>query len=86
MTTPTPRSKTIRELRTERGLSQGQLATRLGVSPGTIYSWEADRHRPDAARLRALAEVFGIGSDEIALVEPDPAYSKTLRRLVPADH
>jgi transcriptional regulator with XRE-family HTH domain len=78
--------KTIRDLRTERGLTQPQLATRLRVAPGTIYRWEAGRSRPSAPRLRALAAVFGVGADEIALAEPDPASSPTSRRLEPADH
>jgi transcriptional regulator with XRE-family HTH domain len=84
MTTPPPRPKTIRQLRTEHGLSQPQLATRLRVTPGTVSGWETGRRRPDAARLRALAAVFGIGADEIALVDRRPASSPTLRRPVSA--
>jgi transcriptional regulator with XRE-family HTH domain len=70
MTTPVPTPKTIRELRTEHGLSQAQLAASLGVTPGSVYMWETGRRRPSEVPLRALAEVFGIGTDEIALIEP----------------
>lgn len=34
-------SETIRELRKSRGLSQEELADRLGLSRQTIYKWEA---------------------------------------------
>lgn len=67
--------KTIRELRTERGLTQLELANAVGVTPSTVYSWERGRYVPDVVKLRAIARLFDVSSDDIALVgvdiEPD---------------
>lgn len=54
----------IREVRARLGLSQEQLASRLGVSFATINRWEAGRARPQKAKLDALQNLLdeaGIG-------------------------
>lgn len=48
----------VRELRTERGLSQGALAVVMGVSRQTINSIEADRYTPSLPLAIALAKFF----------------------------
>ena len=50
----------VRELRTERGLSQGQLATEMGVSRQTINSIEQERYTPSLPLALALARFFEI--------------------------
>ena len=48
----------IRDLRTESGLSQGQLASAMGVSRQTINSIEQERYTPSLALALALARFF----------------------------
>ena len=48
----------VRELRSERGLSQGQLAAEMGVSRQTINSIEQDRYTPSLPLALALARFF----------------------------
>jgi putative transcriptional regulator len=48
----------VRELRTERGLSQGQLASAMGVSRQTINSIEQGRYTPSLPLAIALARFF----------------------------
>jgi putative transcriptional regulator len=48
----------VRELRTERGLSQGQLATAMSVSRQTINSIEQERYTPSLPLALALARYF----------------------------
>ena len=48
----------VRELRTGRGLSQGQLAAAMGVSRQTINSIEQDRYTPSLPLALALARFF----------------------------
>jgi putative transcriptional regulator len=48
----------VRELRAERGLSQGQLASEMGVSRQTINSIEQDRYTPSLPLALALARFF----------------------------
>lgn len=49
----------VRELRTQRGLAQGQLAAAMGVSRQTINSIENDRYTPSLPLAIALARFFG---------------------------
>ena len=48
----------IRQLRTERGLSQKQLAEAMDVSRQTINSIEQDRYTPSLPLALALARFF----------------------------
>jgi transcriptional regulator with XRE-family HTH domain len=45
----------IRCARAERGLTQGELAARLGVSQGTISFWENGTETPTVEHLIVLA-------------------------------
>ena len=49
---------TVRELRIERGLSQGQLGSAMGVSRQTINSIEQERYTPSLPLALALARFF----------------------------
>ena len=55
----------VRELRNERGLSQGQLAVALDVSRQTINSIEQERYTPSLPLALALARYFGSPVEEI---------------------
>ena len=48
----------VRELRTARGLSQGELAAALEVSRQTINSIEQERYTPSLPLALALARFF----------------------------
>ena len=60
--------KTIAEWRAEKGLTQFQLAVRVGVTVGSIYDWESGRKTPGAVRFRALADALGVKMDDISIV------------------
>lgn len=57
--------RTIRQLREERGWTQLELATRLGVTTATVYNWERRHHEPRGTQLRALASIFDVSMDEL---------------------
>ncbi len=61
--------RSLKELRTERGWNQAELAHRIGVAPSTIYNWESGRFEPRFSQLRELAAVLEVTMDEIELVE-----------------
>jgi transcriptional regulator with XRE-family HTH domain len=63
--------RTIRALREARSWSQNALAIKLGVTPGTVYSWERGRNEPKVRQLRAIAELFGVSMDDIELIYED---------------
>lgn len=55
----------IRHLRSEQGLSQGQLATAVAVSRQTINSIEQGRYTPSLPLAIALARYFGRPVEEV---------------------
>ena len=55
----------VRELRTRRGLAQGQLAEAMGVSRQTINSIENDRYTPSLPLALSLARYFGVTVEEM---------------------
>ena len=55
----------IRELRTERGMSQDDLAARVYVSRQTISSWENGKTYPDVQSLLLLSEIFSASVDSL---------------------
>jgi len=46
--------------REQAGMTQAQLARRLGVKPGTLRAWEQDRSEPRANRLSMIAGLLGV--------------------------
>jgi len=62
--------KTIKELREEAGLTQFQLAVKVGVTPTTVSAWERGVYEPRASQLRKLAQLFGVAMDEIDTATP----------------
>jgi putative transcriptional regulator len=55
----------VRTLRTERSLSQGQLAEAMGVSRQTINSIEQERYTPSLPLALSLARFFERTVEEI---------------------
>ena len=52
-------------LRTEKRLTQEELADLLGVSRQSVSKWESDASVPELDKLIRLSEVFGITVDEL---------------------
>lgn len=55
----------VRELRAEKGLSQGQLAQEMGVSRQTINAIETGRYTPSLPLGIALARFFAKPVEEV---------------------
>jgi putative transcriptional regulator len=56
---------TLRELRTERGLSQAELAAAMTVSRQTINAIETERYTPSLPLALALARYFETTVEEM---------------------
>ena len=67
--------KTIRELRTDAGMSQDELARKVLVSRQTISNWENGKFYPDVQSLSMIGELFGTSID--ALVKGDLPMMET---------
>lgn len=57
--------KKIRQLRFRAGLTQEQLADRLGVGAQAVSKWENTVAMPDITLLPCLAEIFGVTIDDL---------------------
>ena len=57
----------ITRLRTERGMSQGDLADALDISRQSVSKWECDTSTPELEKLIRLAALFEISMDTLVL-------------------
>lgn len=73
----------LSEIRKRRGLTQSQLAERLGVEQPTVQRWEKGKREPDLGQLQALAGVLGVTAAE--LLEGDIASPVGPRLFVKGD-
>lgn len=55
----------IAALRREKGWTQRELATRLGVTDKAVSRWETGKGLPDIALLRPLSEALGVSINEL---------------------
>jgi transcriptional regulator with XRE-family HTH domain len=61
MSNPTEMGSRIREVRRERGWTQDQLASAVGVSRSAVAQWETGRAGQVTTNLTRIAEVLEIG-------------------------
>ena len=57
----------IYALRTDKGMSQTDLAEALDVSRQSISKWETDASVPELEKLIKLSEIFGVSLDQLVL-------------------
>jgi DNA-binding XRE family transcriptional regulator len=62
-----PLGEKIRQLRSERGWSQGELAAWLGGDPGQISRYETGKISPSVDVVVKLAETFGVSADYLLI-------------------
>ncbi|MUU12757.1 MAG: XRE family transcriptional regulator [Oscillibacter sp.] len=58
----------------ESGMSQEQLADRLGVTRQSVSKWEGGTAMPELVKLISLSELFGVSVDYLVkdwMEEPD---------------
>ncbi len=55
----------IRRLRNENGMTQEQLASRMGVTSAAVSKWESGQSLPDITMVMPLARVFEVTTDEL---------------------
>lgn len=58
-------AKNLKRLRQDMGLTQEELAGRVGVTGQAVSKWERDESYPDITLLPALANCFGVTADEL---------------------
>ena len=70
-------SEKLKEIRKKEGISQEQLAEKIGVSRQAITKWETGKGLPDAENMVIIAEIFKTTIDELLMDSVTKAASET---------
>lgn len=60
-------SERVKELRENAGLTQEELADRMGVQRNTVWRWENNRATMKADMLQHLAAVLNVDSEQLMM-------------------
>ena len=58
-------SEKLKQIRKSEGISQEELAERIGVSRQAVTKWETGKGLPDIENMTILAEIFKVTLDEL---------------------
>lgn len=61
----------IKQLRKDMGMTQNQLAEKMGVERSAVAKWEAGAAQPSTAKLPALAEALGCSVADLFSKKPN---------------
>lgn len=70
----------LKALRTERGLTQEQLAAKLYVSRTAVSKWETGGGSPNLDSLQAIARLFSVSVDDLLSTEDLIVLARDERR------
>lgn len=71
-------------LRKNNGLSQEELAEKVGVSRQTVYKWEADKVQPTHDKIEMLCELFCVSANYLlgeTCVSESPDNSEVIEMM-----
>mgnify|MGYP003302806887 CR=1 FL=1 len=66
----------IAEFRKEKGMTQLELAQKMGVTDKAVSKWERDLSCPDINSLPNLAEILGVTVDELMQIKREAENPK----------
>ena len=61
----------IAELRKQHGMTQLELAEKMGVTDKAVSKWERDLSCPDINSLPALAEILGVSVEDLMQIKKE---------------
>ena len=67
----------LAKLRAERGITQGQLAERIGSSQRAISAYETVAEYPPTVAVVEIAQALKVSADELLGLKPPPKASST---------
>lgn len=73
----------IAELRKAQGMTQLELADKMGVTDKAVSKWERDLSCPDIGSFSHLAEILHVSVDELLQIKRTPlSEKKNLKEIV----
>ena len=74
-------SELLKQCRKQKGISQAELASKLGVTQQAVGKWESGKSSPDPATVARIAEILSTTADFLlGLYRPRGAFLRQLRR------
>lgn len=73
-------SRNIKNLRIKAGLTQAELADRIGVTRATVTQWEREWSQPRMGAIKKLADVFGVSVSQM-VSDNDPAHPSNVQGM-----
>ena len=67
----------IAELRKQQGMTQLELAEKMGVTDKAVSKWERDLSCPDINSLPKLAEILGVSVEELMQIKKEADAPKS---------
>ena len=71
----------ISSLRKEKGMTQLQLAEKMGVTDKAVSKWERDLSMPDLNSIPKLAEIFEISVDDLMQMKTDTKENRSQNKV-----
>ena len=71
----------IAAMRKEQGMTQLELAEKMGVTDKAVSKWERDLSFPDVDSIPRLAEIFDVTVDELMQVKSDSKENGKVNRI-----
>lgn len=76
------RGAMIAALRKDKGMTQLELAEKMGVTDKAVSKWERDVACPDVTSLPRLAELLGVSVDELMQGQTEKKSSSATTKLI----
>jgi transcriptional regulator with XRE-family HTH domain len=72
----------IKDLRKKEGLSQTEFGVKVGVKQQTVANWENGVIEPTVARLKRVADAFGVTVDYFKDFQKKDQVTELIDRLI----
>jgi len=76
----------IAKLRREKGMTQQELAERMGVTDKAVSKWERDLSFPDISSIPRLAEIFDVSVDDLMQAKAVPKEKPLQKEMAELTH
>ena len=70
----------LARLRKQKGLTQDEIADKIGISPQAVSKWENDISSPDITIILSLSDILDVSTDELLgkdVIDPEVVDSKS---------
>lgn len=68
-------AENLRKARTAAGMTQQQVADKMGVTKSTYCGYETEKRQPDVPKIKQLSEILGVPSDYLLETEKAPTLA-----------